>query len=223
MTFRSSISFASLMALGLASYAQPAAAREFTVPAGAQAASGMIFGDAFTAMKAPNGTCTWQILGVGGMTELAIVNGTAATEKMAVVTSSASFCGFTMTPLVTNGFSLTFNGKGGADLLIGGTKASVNGESGDDIVRSEKFGSTVRGGPGSDLIASTSNEVLMAGGSDTSDTHNDHFCVYAPAVEVRFMDGGGGTANTRCGGAAVVLNVQSIDCGICFLGPPGGT
>jgi hypothetical protein len=213
MNLRASILFASLMVAALA-YSQPAAARTFTVPAGSTSNSGMIFGDAFTAMQAPGGACTFQILGLGGMTENATQNGTNSSERMFVVTSSITFCGFTMSPLVTNGFTLQFNGNAGNDNLLGFTKASVNGGAGDDIIRSEKVGSSIIGGPGSDLIATSTNTIVMRGGTDTSVTHNDAFCVFAPATTVNFMDGDQGT-NTRCGNAELVLNVQSQTCVPC--------
>jgi hypothetical protein len=59
-----------------------------------------------------------------------------------------------------------------------------------------------------------SNTIVMRGGTDTSVTHNDAFCVFPPATTVNLMDGDQGT-NTRCGNAELVLNVQSQTCVPC--------
>jgi hypothetical protein len=173
----------------------------------------MILGDAFVASINIFGvpTCTFKIVGLSGLTDNTQIAGSNLHDQIFVLPSTANVCGFTMTPIVRNGFSLRVMGNGENDFVHGGNHAIASGGDRNDIVISNLSNSVVEGNGGEDTVMSSNSTTRLRG-----HLSDDALCVSAPAVHVQELNGGGGI-DTRCGAAHEIIDVEGLDCDLCDL------
>jgi hypothetical protein len=208
---------ASAAMLGVLSYTPQASAwRAFTFDAPGRLRVGMVGNQVRAVLLKTNGTCVWQDLGTGGLTddmEIQGANHLTDGDNMAVVhTGQITFCGQTMTALIQNGFFIDMNGRAGPDVLssFGNLDNYTWGGNGNDKVYCS--GDSAEGGSGNDDIfgsaASRIDWLIGQGGFDT---------LCEPYASTADIMNGGTDIDKRCGTATNIYSVEYKDqCQQCY-------
>ena len=105
-----------------------------------------------------------------GLTGHVTITGTASTDSIHVVTSPTVICGFVLTSINTNGYSITIRAGGSGDIVDAGSAAFVTlvGDAGDDIINHQGPGGSLWGTGGNDFFfGGTNNSFFGEAGSDT--------------------------------------------------------
>jgi Ca2+-binding RTX toxin-like protein len=147
-----------------------------------------------------------------GLTGNTTITGTLTTDSIHIVTSPTSICGFNLTTITGNGFSLTIRASGGGDLVDAAAAAGVTlvGDSGSDILNHPSFNAILFGTSGNDELYGSTN------GQFRGESGSDKMCA-GPGVNATIFNGGLGelsSSNTHCGNAPTVIN-STLNCGGC--------
>jgi hypothetical protein len=221
MNLRILIVLAGVLVAPFAARGSAHAQQEFLIPTGTTATYvGMVAGDAWAAHLRPNG-CLWTPLADGDLDQTVTIKGRSTNDRMYIVTSNTTVCNnYTMSPIVTDGWSVIFLGEAGNDILVGHWAALNRAGDGNDITWSEKTAATDRGGNGNDTMFSDDPSHHLLG-----DAGDDALCNMYPGTHIHVQRMHGGTevnGDTACGLAHDYVDVEfypsSSNCpSVCYV------
>jgi hypothetical protein len=189
--------------------------------ASAEVQVGMVGNQAWMAARDPtiNGNCHWFTVGNNdgkGLKDSVLVtpHNQFATGQftMAVTTGTNSWCGATWSPLLFNGFSVTFYGWSNADALVSAN--TMNGYGGGDLlIGNPATPHALNGGPGTDLL------WVGHGGRAYGGTGSDMICAIAGGTPYLIsgnnsLGSNDGATDTYCGpwpSSGSMYDIQNIN------------
>lgn len=178
---------------------------------------GMIGNVAYTVTQPQDGSaCTFAYMGVGGLDRSTTIMGTSGDDTVILVTANnASWCGYSMQPLIRRGMPLSISAGNGNDFLWIGDLSWASGGGHDDAIVD------ILGGGNSSLMGDSGNDLLHAAGRTSDRLHggydNDALCALFSDnnASVQYMDGGPGF-DTQCGWASAgFYGIEAPDCNRC--------
>lgn len=131
------------------------------------------------------------------LTETTTINGTDHIDWIFVPTAAMTFCGYNVGPINHAGFWLNLRGKGGDDIINGGTAAfNVDGQGGHDWLACDRADCMVNGDTGNDILQAAPSTSYIDG-----DSGADRGCAMNASRVIHWMYGGVGAGQTdnRCG------------------------
>lgn len=180
------------------------------LPAPGTTVIGQVNGLARAVLKDTSGNCTLVPLPTqsnGGLSQHTWLFGGNENDSILVVPGTMSHCDFSVSPLITNGFTLNLVGYPGNDVIwnLALPRVRVWGSSGDDrlanLTHDQAFQS--QGGSGNDFL------YAQAGDAIYGEDGNDFLCIQAGQV-ASFVSGGS-NYDTVCGNSWGITNPLDIE------------
>jgi len=158
-------------------------------------------------------SCEWKTVSPSSeIMQDTVINGTNGHDAILVATSTTTFCGVSLAPLLPS--LLRLFGHGGNDIIHGGFAALVvDGGAGNDSLQSDRpFFTAVGGGDGNDVVSTRSVDGVLQGGSG-----DDIACVLNANRVAAELDGGPHSTvspgDRRCGrGSARTVGWETSSC-----------